>query len=303
MLRDPPGVGVFNIAGEKAHIIAVAVRPESITKELKQGFFELAKTYGSPTVERKTGVLRIKVTGLHKKKRIEKLDAASVAMPSIISQLRLELLAACVHCGRGDTDTYIPAYQAPSPVHSTCEQAVITQMIEEIEESSLNGNYGTATVAALLGAVVGAIPAFIGIYVFDYFVGELFAIVPLGAAFAYRKARGIESRFMTIIIAIWSIIASVLLMLVNFYVYTFGWWWGMMTLDGVTIVTPLNIFFELLLSNIEYVILDMGMALVFCGLGISISWGYMSHTNKAKIKALQAKRDAVKAAHNETINH
>lgn len=177
-------------------------------------------------------------------------------------------------------------------------------MLERIEDNNLNGGYALATLAALIGAIIGAVPAFIGFYFFDHFIALLFAIIPMGSAFAYRKARGVQNKFMPIIVTLWSLIASALLILVDFYLSIFGWYWGLITLDGVTAVWPWSILFELILSDIEFFMLDIMMALAFCGLGIFTSWGYMAHTNKAKIKELQAQQDADKAAaRRETMGH
>jgi len=176
-------------------------------------------------------------------------------------------------------------------------------MLERIEDNNLNGSYALAALAALFGAIIGAVPAFIVFYFFGSFIAVLFAIIPMGCAFAYRRARGVENKFMPIIVTIWSLVASVLLIMVDFYVSIFGWYWGLITLDGVTAVSPLSILFELILSDIEFFMLDIMMALAFCGLGIFTSWGYIALTNKAKIKKLQDQQEADEAARCEKISH
>ena len=166
--------------------------------------------------------------------------------------------------------------------------------LEEIEDNSLNGSYILAALAALIGAIIGMVPAFIVFYFFDSFIVVLFAIIPMGSAFAYKKARGVESKFMPVVVTVWSLIASMLLILVDFYVSIFGWYWGLIALDGV-IVSPLSILFELiLLSDFEFFVLHMMTALVFCVVGIVTSWGYIAYTNKAKMKKLQAQQDEEK---------
>ena len=175
-------------------------------------------------------------------------------------------------------------------------------MLERIEDNSLNGSYVLAALAALIGAVIGAVPAFIGFYFFGFFVAILFAIIPMGSAFAYRKARGVENKFMPVIITIWSLIASVLLILTDFYLSIFGWYWGLIMLDGV-LVMAWRLLFEMILSDIEFFMLDIMMALAFCGLGIFTSWGYIAYTNKAKIKKMQAQQYANKSVRRETIDH
>ena len=315
LLADTPWIGIFNDNNLNSYFIGVAVVPGSITKEMSDKFKELAKPYGNPVINNDTGTLQIMERAFKKKKRIESIAAAAEAMPNILKQLGVYLNLLCIHCGQGSCDTYSLVDGVPKPIHSACAQRQIDQLIYEIEDNRINGGYGLATLAAFGGALVGAVPSFISIYVFDYLVALLFALIPLAAAFAYQRARGVANKFMPFIVSVWSLVAAVLLVFVNLYFWEHQMWTysgHLLTLQyewGFSGMMPVGMYIDgLVYDLINYadfrtdVLLDLGQVVFFCAIGIAISWKYMSRTNKAKIRELQAQHEAAKALGEEMSN-
>ena len=318
VLKDTPWIGVCNPEEDNSFLVGVAVVPESITKEFESAFKGLAKPYGTPVINKITGVLQIKVAGAGKAKRIEKLDAAVAAMPNILQQLNVHLQTLCSACGEPGCDAFSFDDGAPKPLHSACEQKAIDELIYQIENNRLNGNYGLATIVALLGAFVGAIPSFISIYFFDTLVWFLFALIPLCAAFAYKRANGIANKFMPVIVSLWSLITSLLLIIINLYLFDHQYWETegylpfLQNYLGFTGMMPIGMYIEIFIEMLQYdgeflsaFMGSVGRVTLACAIGIWISWGYMTRTNKAQIQELKARQEAARMAqesHNEAQN-
>jgi len=312
LLKDSPWIGIFNDDNTNSYYIGVAVVPGSITKEMKDKFEELAKPYGNPLTNNDAGTLQIMERAFSKNKRIASIAAAAEALPGILKQLGVYLNLLCIHCGQGSCDTYSFVDGVPKPMHSACEQQMIDQIIYEIEDNRINGSYGLASLAAFGGALVGAVPSFISIYFFEYLIGLLFALIPLAAAFAYQRARGVASKFMPFIVSVWSIIASVLLVFVSLYFWEHQMWTAsgdllyFQQLYGFSGMMPVGMYIEFTIDDIIHmddfrreVLADLGQVLLFCAIGIWVAWGYMTKTNKAKIRELQAQHEASKAMQKE----
>jgi|GEM_PF-3425526 len=309
MLGNSPGVAVFNQNSDpKGNIVVSAeLEPLSFTKDLEDQFKSLARTYGQPIIDTDYHVIQIIVSGLTRGARIKKLQEAAEAFPSILTNINAKQPIVCSHCNQDGADTYMLQDEIKlSPIHIACEPAIIArindeiqQQIAQIKEESDDGNYLLATLTAVLGGVVGAIPAFIALFFFHYFVWVLFALIPLGAAFAYKMGNGRRNKFMPFIVSKLTLITTISLVFLDMYLTIHQMLVEYGILDELveygylaTAVLPFNYFIDLLMysfeSNPSYLLRDMGMALFAAVVGIGIAWNYMTRTNNKKIRELEA---------------
>jgi len=301
LLKNTSGIGIYNDGS--FDIIAFAATLESIPKKVEKTFAKLVEPYGTALVIEDAGIFQVTLKWIDDEDRKRQLSAASEAMPSIISELNLELVNTCVYCDEGGTDTYHSVGAAPLPVHISCEKTAlieeeeeIAELLADVENNDSSGKRGISALAAFAGAIVGAIPAFIALYFFNYFVWALFALIPLGAAFVYKKSGGIQSIFMPIIVTVVSLITSILLVFVDMYMHLHNLVW---TAFGMPGRMPLDFFFEVFFSALgsyPEILLDFGLAIVACIIGIFISWKYMSGTNENKLEDLEARKEALEFA-------
>jgi len=268
--------------------VRVNIDPTTVDNEALKSMKKLVKPYGRFVDNLKERVIAVQVPGATVKSVIKKIEGLIDELPKLLKETGIQLSAACVHCGQGDCDTYAFINGLVNPAHTQCNNKRINEILEEVEQNEISGNYGVALVAAIIGAVIGAIPSFITIYFFDYLIGYLFSLIPLASAYAYQRAKGIKNALMPITVSIISILTSVTLSF--FCVYAIV---NKELADYFTDGLPFDVFVDIMKDKevSGSFITFFTQVILFCLLGIYISWRYMSRTNKTKKAEIESMRN------------
>lgn len=268
--------------------VRVNIDPTTADKETLKSMKKLVKPYGHFIDNLKERFVAVQVPGATVKSVIKKIEGLIDEFPRLLKEKGIQLSTVCVHCGQGDCDTYAFTNGLVNPAHTHCNNKRINEILEEVEENEISGNYGIALVAAIIGAIIGAIPSFITIYFFDYLIGYLFALIPLASAYAYQRAKGIKSAIMPITVSIISLLTSIILSF--FCVYAIV---NQELKEYFANGVPFDVFIEIMKdkevsgSFVTFFV----QVILFCLLGIYISWRYMSRTNKTRKAEIESMKN------------
>lgn len=95
----------------------------------------------------------------------------------------------CPICKRGGCECAAMLSGAYVPTHRACVEAHGASAQARAEQA-LRGSYATGFLGAILGGVVGAIPAILCLNFMDQYVAVLYALIPLAAYYGYRICKG-----------------------------------------------------------------------------------------------------------------
>ncbi len=156
------------------------------------------------------------------------------------------------------------------PVQSAAMQRSDAEIQARTRENESGGSYLTGVLGAILGMLAGIAVNLLTMVFLQRIFSLLFALVPVGAMFGYKLCKGKTNKLSILLVILLSLIAiplmeylSIALGLVKEYGAPLG---EALRLTGDMFFEP-----EVLKSSSG----DMLKMLLFMGLGLFISWGYM----------------------------
>lgn len=113
----------------------------------------------------------------------------------------------CAVCGQENCDQIVLQGDAYVPVHSSC---MVNDDAMASAKTNKQENVATGILGAFLGALVGAIPTFATVYMFDYIVYVLVMLIPVVSYQGYKLAKGPKTQMATVWATIFSLLTVVL---------------------------------------------------------------------------------------------
>jgi len=166
-------------------------------------------------------------------------------------------------------------------VHMRCLQKRKDEQLETLELKKYSGGHFRGIIGGLIGGVVGAIPALFALYFFEYYVGVLFAIIPVGIYYGWKLFGGIMSRFTTVFAILYTIVVAVLVDLMHIWLVIraeFPRW-------QITFAEMIELYFHPQAG--EYLRRSSLMALLFSAIGIFVAWRLITRTDKHELADLE----------------
>ena len=187
----------------------------------------------------------------------------------------------CAVCGGGTPESLcvVNTYQ---PVHAACMRQKVETIREQAEDNKENGSYLTGLVGALLGGLVGSLIPILVLIGTNTISAFLYALIPLAAMFGYRKFKGKSDKISIVIVVLISILFVAVIDFV-YLAYLFQQHFHANFFQGLSLAFQnlgrLDQWFDTgVLTS------DILKSLLFMGLGIVVSWGYLSKTGTAEVK-------------------
>lgn len=206
------------------------------------------------------------------------------AAASVLKTSGVRPPAGCAVCSRGGADSYIvrndkrPVYDC---VHRECINKLQADISAKTEENP--GSYGMGVLGAAIGAIVGIIPAFIGIYFLNIISAWLFMLIPVATYFGYKRLGGKLDRAATACSIIFSLLGMGFLFLV---------------LDVCLNMEYGNPLGMAIASTIQYTFVNysadywswlspnIGQMIMFYAIGLIFSLRIISRTHKAELNSV-----------------
>jgi hypothetical protein len=163
------------------------------------------------------------------------------------------------------------------PMHSSCAERMIEQVNREVQSESKRWMLlPLSLLFALLGGIVGLIPALIALFTVNYYVGLLYALIPLGAVVGYKIGKAPKNAMMIV-----SVILITLFLSAGFVLATYA-----MSAEYLGFT-----FAEALQSEPGFADAferDISTSVIFGALGVWIAWRGISKTTRGKLNAVQS---------------
>ena len=267
------------------YYLDVAVRANNAGKDLaKRMKASVKEAYGKSLGCINGGqYLRFVVSFNRKSPYTEQFGSYMIAISSAFRQNGIYPASSCAVCGGGNPDSlcfYGDSYQ---PVHSGCIRSSVDQSRQQLEDNKVNGSYLTGFVGAVLGMLVGSIPSILSIVLTDRIYALLFALVPIAAAWGYRKLKGRMDKVSVVVVVLLSFVS---IFIMNYATYV------VFLVDNYFLAVGEALWFatELLLTGqgLLLIVQSSGSMFLFMVLGIFIAWRFVVNTNAGSAKQLDA---------------
>lgn len=269
------------------HIIA-SVDVSSATNQAIKSFSNACKPYGNCVFTKDSQTIAISFVAYGAAKIHNKLDAAVMGIFSAMQESGITYNSNCMYCSGSNCDTLVVAQKHFKCAHSSCVENDYQDKKVKIDDNRENGNYITGIVAAVIGAIVGAIPAILIMYLFNVISAWVYALIPLCATFAYKKANGIQNKLMPFVVSILSLVCAI-------FSYYFAQ--TISVKDYIAQNSSRTVGFAYAWKYVtspaqaSVVLPDAAKVVMFCIVGIVVAWKYMSSTNKSTLNDLKSVYD------------
>ena len=201
--------------------------------------------------------------------------------------------ATCVICKETGSDTLAFQNAALHFLHKTCLQKQKEEIEQSFEEKASNPNTIGGIIGGLLGGIIAAIPALVALAFFDYFVGLLYALIPLGTFYGWKLAGAKLVRFTTIFTIVYTFIASGAVWFLSIAIALRSYLADREV--NVTLTESLSYVFDFISETpdefMDIFLVDSLMALGAAVVGIWFAWRQITRTDEHALQEAQTNFD------------
>lgn len=278
------------VPGNNLYAVSVPIEEASWSKEIHKQLKPLFKKIGGIGFAKAAGAVQVTVSAMSQKGRLEKFEQATQLLLSELPKLGVRPLSACRYCGESGCDDKMVENNICYPAHGRCKEEKAQKIIAEIEHNIEHGNILLGLLGAILGGIVGGLPnvvlAAMGMEGNYY----LYILIPPCSYLGYKLFKGVLTRAVPFIIAIVSIICTV----IQEFLFTYS----VIARYGSSLGISYSIkeFISDVMIDREFMaeIMIEGMKSIgFCVLGIIFTWGYISRNNKHKLQEAEKLRQSI----------
>ena len=216
---------------------------------------------------------------LNTKKLPDVYDQGVLAALDVLRGLGFTVPDACPLCGRSGCDCAVPRGAAYVPAHRACLESSVQGAQAKAEKNA--GSYVLGALGALLGAVVGILPSVFTIIALHKIYVLLFMLIPLASYAGYRLCKG-KMNYAALVLAIVFSVLGVYLLNFTVQLYYVAELFELSMGDILSLVPSFlrdpDVWVEISKSE------DFLKCILFAALGILLTWGQISRTNRADVK-------------------
>lgn len=198
-------------------------------------------------------------------------------VPAFLRENGVQPTDVCPICDRGGCDSYARVKTGYRAVHRGCIEGLHAGVAEVAEHNDLNGNYFTGIIGGLLGGLLACVPNLLTIWFMESIYSLLYALIPLGVYFGYKKFGGKMNK---VSIVVTCVISLALAPVIDVMVVAISFAANGIPLDRIGRLFRGNQFASVMLP-------EMLKSLIFVALGIYFVWSKISrtaHTEVAEIR-------------------
>lgn len=219
------------------------------------------------------------------KKVEEGLDDLLAVIPAALRRHAITPQKTCPICHRADCELLAAHGGYYQPIHQSCLDGITQEASQKMAQNQEKGSHLTGLVGALLGGIVGSIPAVAVVIFTSTAYSLLYFLIPLGVYHGYRLARGKMDGLVLPLTCLLSIFFGVMTDVAN------------LAFEMVDNDIPLK-YLGAMLSNGEIqrvMIGDMLYSLLFVALGLYVTWQQISRTARSSMDdALAIRKSAMR---------
>ena len=216
---------------------------------------------------------------------IKGLEEALTELPAFVPP------TTCKICGGIDSDTVAIVENSLNYVHKACLERQQQEVQQALEEKELSPKTIEGFLGGVIGGAIGAIPALIALVFFNYFVGVLYALIPLGIFYGWKLLGGKLTMLTKIFTIVYTILASFFVWILSLAIelrHLRAYYEGV----EMTIGESVNYVFEIISLHPEFLwehaLSDVLFAFGSAIIGIWMVWRFISRTDASELAQVEA---------------
>ncbi|MBR7041089.1 MAG: hypothetical protein IKI24_04530 [Clostridia bacterium] len=198
---------------------------------------------------------------------------------AILSGEGITPLDRCPVCRKGGCDAAAPIGGVMALAHMDCLKMQAEKTKTKLEDGEFSGSYITGIIGAVLGMIVGTLPNLLLIILLQRVFALAMCLIPICAYYGYKLFGGKRDKF-AIVISIIMAVAGVMLIQWELVAYTLVHDYNQSLSRAVSLTWKQMGDF----SNWLELAKDAGMEFLMAVLGVFISFGVISRTDKGDAK-------------------
>ncbi|MCL2562561.1 MAG: hypothetical protein FWE08_00800 [Oscillospiraceae bacterium] len=209
------------------------------------------------------------------------------AMDALETALREEGITAptgCAICGQSGSDALAHYDGRLALVHMSCLRTWKDSQQEALELKKQNSGHLRGVIGGLIGGIVGALPALLALNFMDYFVGVLFAIIPMGIYFGWKVLGGKLSKITTVFTIIYTLLVALTVEIIDTWLRLREIIPTFTLMQTIESYLDIEFFTEYLM---RYTLIALGASIF----GIFCAWKMITRTDKHEHAEVQAAFD------------
>ena len=213
---DGINMGVSINKGPGSYLLCVSVEQDftwddEVRDTLNDTFWGLGKA----SYDAENGFLSITPYGKKPREKLQNLGTAATRMSRALKFAGILPRLHCYSCGGKTCDNAVDMEGFILPAHTVCTETDHERLSKTVRFS--RPNYGLATLAAFLGAIFSTVVTVLLAVKMDLLIDIFYIALPVCSAVSYRAAQGKQGKVMYAIIAITSVVAAFLTLMLMFY--------------------------------------------------------------------------------------
>jgi len=285
--KNPRGRGVVlgfpaEVISDTKNINLYLFAKEEVTKQQKN---ELSLKFGTDVAIFYTqestfsdwqvgGVLLVNICLKNKEPKAAYEHVIQTLEP-MLSELNVLPDVNCPFCDKPDGDAVTNLDERLVQAHMDCLKRWQEEQSEKAEHNQYNQSSARGVIGGLVGGVVGALPALGALYLFDFFVGILFALIPICIYYGWKILGGRLSNLTTVFTIVYTLVVALIVEIVDSWLILQEVFptYQITLMEVIDAYLDPELFRELFMSSTL-------MALLFAVIGIWIAWQQIRRTDK-----------------------
>jgi hypothetical protein len=221
------------------------------------------------------GVLQVAIW-LNGEDPVEVYPRVLPQLETALSEVGIVPDAACPFCEKPDGNAVAHINGRLALAHLDCLQTWRDEQLERVEHNRYNQGSGRGIIGGLVGGLVGALPALAAMQFLGYFVGILFALIPIGIYYGWKLFGGRLSGLTTIFTIVYTAVVAVATDVVDSWLILRDIFpeYDITLMDTIEAYLDPELFQELFMRSTL-------TALFFAGIGIFVAWGQIRKTDQS----------------------
>jgi len=196
-----------------------------------------------------------------------------------LEEVGIQPAANCPFCDKPDGDAVTKLEERLVLTHMDCLQHWQEEQSEKAEHNRYNQSSMRGIIGGLIGGVVGALPTLGALYFFDFFVGILFALIPLSIYYGWKLFGGRLSNLTTAFTIFYTIVVALIVEIVDSWLILREVFPEL----EITLLRTIDVYLDPYLFR-EMFMRSTVTALVFAAIGIWIAWKQIRKTDKSDVE-------------------
>lgn len=181
----------------------------------------------------------------------------------------------CPICKKANCDSFAFINGAYVAAHANCVQQDLAKQQEKVEKNLREGSYGLGFIGALLGALIGSIPAVLILSLTGYLVFLLYMLIPIASYQGYKILKGKRTKSAVLFVFLATILVLPIMGYLQFVLpdyINYGQWYS-----------PAIYLNALAYAGMSNILAAYGLQIIVVIIGLAVSYSSIKRTGQDEV--------------------